>query len=85
MSIYASGRHNDFPAWQGYALISGLSSQALMVVRLDSNNGSKKAGERYRYDMGERVRSVLAVDGRVWLLEDGKDAKLLQLISRQPL
>ncbi|WP_264755616.1 PQQ-dependent sugar dehydrogenase [Psychrobacter sp. Marseille-P5312] len=85
MSIYASGRHNDFPAWQGYALISGLSSQALMVVRLDSNNGSEKAGERYRYDMGERMRSVLAVDGRVWLLEDGKDAKLLQLVRRQPL
>jgi len=85
MSIYASGRHNDFPAWQGHALISGLSSQALMVVRLDSNNGSEKAGERYRYDMGERMRSVLAVDGRVWLLEDGKNAKLLQLVRRQPL
>lgn len=79
MSIYSSGQHNDFPAWQGSALISGLSSKALIVVDMDENN---EASERYRYDMGERIRSVLAVDGEVWLVEDGDNAQLLRLMPK---
>lgn len=81
MSMYPS-RHqslsnkNDFPAWNGNALISGLSSKALIVVAFDSNHN---AFERYRYDMGQRVRSVLTVDGEVWLLEDGDGGRLLKL------
>ena len=76
ISIYSAGKYNDFPAWQGNALISGLSSKALIVVDFDENN---TASERYRYDMGERIRSVLNIDGQVWLLEDGAEAKLLRL------
>ena len=79
ISIYQTGKYNDFPAWQGNALISGLSSKALIVVKLADNNG---AAERYRYDMGERIRSVLTVDGQVWLLEDGDKGRLLQLLPR---
>lgn len=79
MSIYQTGKYNDFPAWQGNALISGLSSKALIVVKFDDNND---AAERYRYDMGERIRSVLTVDGQVWLLEDGDKGRLLQLLPR---
>nr|WP_313973521.1 PQQ-dependent sugar dehydrogenase [uncultured Psychrobacter sp.] len=79
MSIYQTGKYNDFPAWQGNALISGLSSKALIVVTLDDNND---VAERYRYDMGERIRSVLTVDGQVWLLEDGDKGRLLQLLPR---
>lgn len=79
MSIYAAGDHNDFPSWQGNALISGLSSKAFVVVDISEDN---TAAERYRYDMGERVRSVLAVDGQVWTLEDGNDAKLLRLLPK---
>ena len=79
MSIYQTGKYNDFPAWQDNALISGLSSKALIVVKLADNNG---AAERYRYDMGERIRSVLTVDGQVWLLEDGDKGRLLQLLPR---
>lgn len=79
MSIYQTGKYNDFPAWQGNALISGLSSKALIVVTLDDNND---AAERYRYDMDERIRSVLTVDGQVWLLEDGDKGRLLQLLPR---
>lgn len=79
MSIYQTGKYNDFPAWQGNALISGLSSKALIVVTLDDNND---AAERYRYDMGERIRSVLTVDGQVWLLEDSDKGRLLQLLPR---
>ncbi len=79
ISIYQTGKYNDFPAWQGNALISGLSSKALIVVKFADNNG---AAERYRYDMGERSRSVLTVDGQVWLLEDGDKGRLLQLLPR---
>lgn len=79
MSIYQTGKYNDFPAWQGNALISGLSSKALIVVKFDGKNS---AAERYRYDMGERIRSVLTVDGQVWLLEDGDKGRLLQLLPR---
>ena len=79
MSIYNAGKYNDFPAWQGNALISGLSSKALIVVDFDENS---RATERYRYDMGERIRSVLVVDGQVWALEDGNDGDLVQLLPQ---
>lgn len=76
LSIYTAGSHNDFPAWQGDALISGLSSKALIVVAMEN----EQASERYRYDMGARIRSVLSVDGEVYLLEDGSRSQLLKLI-----
>ena len=79
ISIYTADRHNDFPAWQNNALISGLSSKALIVVDFDDNN---VASERYRYDMAERIRSVLSVGGKVWLLEDGSEGRLLQLLPK---
>lgn len=79
MSIYSSGKYSDFPAWQGNALISGLSSKALIVVNFDENNA---ASERYRYDMGERIRSVLVVNGEVWLLEDGAEGRLVRLLHK---
>lgn len=79
MSQYVADMHNDFPSWQGNALISGLSSKALVIVSLNEGNN---ATERYRYDMGERIRSVLAVDGQVWVLEDGNDGRLLRLIPK---
>ncbi|AMT97325.1 MULTISPECIES: PQQ-dependent sugar dehydrogenase [Psychrobacter] len=78
MSLYTAGTHNDFPAWQGDFLVGGLSSKALVVVDVNNNTAS----ERYRYDMGERIRSVLTVDGKVWVLEDENDSKLLQLIPK---
>ncbi|MEN6668814.1 PQQ-dependent sugar dehydrogenase [Psychrobacter sp. B38] len=79
MSLYTAGTHNDFPAWQGDFLVGGLSSKALIVVDVDDDN---TASERYRYDMGERIRSVLTVDGQVWVLEDESDSKLLQLLPK---
>ena len=79
MSIYSAGAEDDFPAWQDNVLISGLSSKALVVVGLNDDN---TAFERYRYDMGERIRSVLALDGRVWVLEDGDESGLLRLLPQ---
>ena len=79
LSIYVPGSHNDFPAWQDNALISGLSSKALIVVDLADDN---TAHERYRYDMGARIRSVLNVEGAVYLLEDGSGGRLLRLLPK---
>ncbi|WP_435949212.1 PQQ-dependent sugar dehydrogenase [Psychrobacter sp. DM8] len=79
LSIYTSGSQNDFPAWQGKALMSGLSSKALIVVDMDA---AGSASERYRYDMGARIRNVTTVEGQVWLLEDGDDGRLLQLLPQ---
>ena len=73
------GAQRNFPAWQGNMLISGLSSKALIVVDTADDN---TATERYRYDMGERIRSVLAVDGEVWVLEDGDSGRLLKLLPK---
>ncbi|WP_201550629.1 PQQ-dependent sugar dehydrogenase [Psychrobacter fjordensis] len=79
MSVYSAGTVDDFPEWQGNMLISGLSSKALIVVGISEDN---TAAEHYRYDMDERIRSVLAVDGQVWTLEDGNDAQLLRLLPK---
>ena len=65
-----------FPEWQGRALIGALSSKALVVVEVDGET----AREAARHDMGERIRAVAqGPDGAVWLLEDGKNARLLKL------
>jgi glucose/arabinose dehydrogenase len=75
--VIYSGRR--YPGWTGNALIGGLSSKALVRVEFDGD----RAREAARYDMGERIRAVVqAPDGLLWLLEDGKDARLLEL---QPL
>ena len=69
-----------FPQWRGKALIGGLSSQSLVVVAMD---GERSAREEIRYAMGQRIREVQqGPDGAVWLLEDGKDARLLELTPR---
>jgi len=68
-----------FPQWRGNALISGLSSQALVRVAFDGES----AHEVERFDMGRRIRSVeQGPDGAVWLLEDGRAGRLLRLVPR---
>ena len=65
-----------FPQWQGNGFIGGLSSKALVRIEFDGN----KAREAARYDMGERIREVeQGPDGALWLLEDGRNARLLKL------
>lgn len=71
--VYSGWR---YPGWAGNAFIGGLSSKALVRVELDGD----RAREAARYDMGQRIRAVeQAPDGLLWLLEDGKDARLLEL------
>jgi glucose/arabinose dehydrogenase len=72
--IFYSG--DRFPAWQDDALISGLSSNALVRVVFDDEG----AHEAERFDMGARIREVeQGPDGDIYLLEDGPKARLLRL------
>jgi glucose/arabinose dehydrogenase len=65
-----------FPAWKGDALIGGLSSRALVLVKPDGD----KASEVDRLNMGFRVRDVIQPpDGAVLLLSDGNNGELLRL------
>lgn len=71
-----------FKKWQGNALISGLSSQAIIRVQIDGTN----AQEVERFDMNARIRSVLeGPDGALWVLEDERassEGRLLKLLPR---
>ncbi len=65
-----------FPAWNGDALLGGLSARALVHVDLDGTS----AKEATRWDMNQRIREVeQGPDGDVWLLEDGTGGRLLRL------
>ena len=83
MIFYTGDR---FPAWQGDALIGGLSSQALIVATRDCQLDGREVCEETRYDMGTRIREVeQGPDGTVWLLEDGTKGaggRLLHLVPR---
>ncbi len=68
-----------FPQWQGNGFIGGLSSKSLVRVSFEGDS----AREAERFDMGQRIREVeQGPDGALWLLEDGKDARLLKLTQR---
>ncbi len=60
-------RGDLFPGWRGDAFAAGLSSQAIVRIKLDGN----KASEVERYPMGARIRSIAeGPDGALWVLED---------------
>jgi len=67
---------DTIPGWKGTALIGGLSSKALIRVKVDGD----KATEEERIDMKMRIRDVLeARDGSILVLSDGAKGELLQL------
>ncbi|MCD9027137.1 PQQ-dependent sugar dehydrogenase [Luteimonas sp. BDR2-5] len=68
-----------FPEWTGNAFIGGLSGQTLVRVEIDGDN----AREAERFPMGARIRDVAqGPDGALWVIEDGKDGRLLKLTPR---
>lgn len=76
--IFYSG--TQFPAWRGNALIAGLSSQALVRVAVDGT----QAREVERFEFDNRLREIeQGPDGAIWLLEDGKEGRLLKLTPRR--
>ena len=69
-------RGDRYPGWQGQALLPGLSSRALVRVKVDG----AAAHEVARYSMETRVRAVAErTDGIIWLLEDGRRGRLVRL------
>jgi len=65
-----------FPNWRGDAFIGALSGEALIRVDLDGED----AVDEEIWPMGSRIRAVTqAPDGAIWVLEDGSDARLLEL------
>ncbi len=70
-------RGDMFPSWKGTALITGLSSNALVHVAIDGDNASEAA----RFDFGNRIRTIAeAADGAIWIAEDGEGGRLLRLV-----
>jgi glucose/arabinose dehydrogenase len=64
--LYYSG--DMFPAWKGSLFLGGLSSQALIRVKLDGATATKAD----QWSMAARIREVeQGPDGALWLLEDG--------------
>jgi len=69
-----------FPQWKGSALISGLSSQGILRVAVDSKGGATAVN---RWSIGKRIRDIEeAPDGSLWLLEDAKPGGLYRLTPK---
>lgn len=65
-----------FPEWHGQALITGLSSEALVRVSINGETAREVA----RYSFGSRLRAIAqAPDGALWLAEDRGNARLMRL------
>lgn len=76
--LFHSGRM--WPEWQGQALIAGLGSGGLVRVSIQGETMREEA----RYPLDNRIREVAeASDGSLYVLEDGKDARLRHLTRRQ--
>lgn len=78
LTIY---RGHLFSDWRGDALVSGLSSRAIVRVELDGD----RAREVERYDMGARIRCVVeGPDGAIWVLEDDEEDSTGRLLKLTP-
>lgn len=77
--VYYSG--DLFPQWKDSLFIGGLSSEALVRVKLDGENAAKAD----QWDMGARIREVeQGPDGALWLLEDGGQGSQGRLLKLTP-
>ncbi|MDX5420730.1 MAG: PQQ-dependent sugar dehydrogenase [Hymenobacteraceae bacterium] len=73
--IFYSG--SMYPAWQGTALIGGLTSTGIVRVRINGN----QAEEVERIPLAVRTRDVeQAPDGSVYVLTDESNGKILRLV-----
>lgn len=65
-----------FKDWYGNALLGSFNSEALVVLKIVSNNVS----EEERISLHRRIRDVIqAADGSVYLLTDYKEGELIRL------
>ncbi|HEX4050082.1 MAG TPA: PQQ-dependent sugar dehydrogenase [Steroidobacteraceae bacterium] len=69
-----------FPNWNGSALISGLSTEAIVRVKFDGKGGATAV---QRWSVGVRVRDIEeAPDGSLWMLEDADQGGLFHLTPK---
>jgi aldose sugar dehydrogenase len=74
-------RGDLFEGWRGDALAAGLSSQAIVRIRLRADGAEEVA----RYPMGARIRAVVeGPDGALWVLEDERDDSQGRLLKLTP-
>jgi glucose/arabinose dehydrogenase len=70
---------NAFSDWKGNILIGSLNPGAL--VRLVMENGKVAREERYRGELGERIRDVRqAPDGSLYLITDQRNGRILKVM-----
>lgn len=71
-----------FPEWKGDFFIAGLSSQALIRLKLE---GDRVVGEEHLLTKrSDRIREVVeGPDGALYLLTDGEKAQLLRVTPKQ--
>jgi glucose/arabinose dehydrogenase len=70
-----------FEEWRGDAFAAGLSSRAIVRIRIDGDD----AEEIERWDMDARIRSIEeAPDGSVWVLEDERGDSRGRLLKLTP-
>ena len=72
--IFYSGKL--WPQWKNQALIATLGTTSIVRVSLNGDKGTEEA--RYKFD--KRLRDIVeAADGSLYVVEDGKGARLLHL------
>ncbi|MXP25874.1 PQQ-dependent sugar dehydrogenase [Altererythrobacter indicus] len=77
--IFYSGKL--WPEWKGQVLIANLKTTSISRVSVAN---PEKAEEIARYSFDNRLRDIAeAGDGTLWVIEDGKSAKLLHLTPQQ--
>jgi glucose/arabinose dehydrogenase len=69
-----------FPQWNGSALLSGLSTEAIVRITVDNKGGATAA---QRWNIGKRIRDIEeAPDGSLWILEDAESGGLFHLTPK---
>jgi aldose sugar dehydrogenase len=77
--MYYTG--NMFPEWRGSMFIGGLSSEALVRVKISGETATKAD----QFPMNARIREVeQAPDGSIWILEDGEGGSAGRLLRLTP-
>ncbi len=71
-------RGDRFPDWRGNLLVGSLRPGGLVRLELDGDRVTRET--RYRAGpLDARIRDVVVADGYVYLLQDGRNARLLRL------
>jgi len=67
-----------FPDWRGNLLVGSLRPGGLVRLELDGDRVTRET--RYRSGpLDARIRDIVVADGYVYLLQDGRNARLLRL------